>query len=220
VRRILLCLGLATVGLPVLIVLVYRVVPPPATPLMVIRVLEGEGWSREWVALDSLPPHVGGVVIAAEDNRFCVHWGFDIEAIRDALDEAEGGGRLRGASTISMQTAKNLFLWPGRDWLRKGLEAYLTPFVEFLLPKRRIMEIYLNVAEWGPGIYGIEAAARHHFGKSAAQLGASEAAALAAILPAPRARAAAKASGRAAQLLVRVRQLGPLLDCIAVKESG
>jgi monofunctional biosynthetic peptidoglycan transglycosylase len=210
VRRILLCLGLATVGLPVLIVLVYRVVPPPATPLMVIRVLEGEGWSREWVALDSLPPHVGGVVIAAED----------IEAIRDALDEAEGGGRLRGASTISMQTAKNLFLWPGRDWLRKGLEAYLTPFVEFLLPKRRIMEIYLNVAEWGPGIYGIEAAARHHFGKSAAQLGASEAAALAAILPAPRARAAAKASGRAAQLLVRVRQLGPLLDCIAVKESG
>lgn len=219
-RRFLLLLILVAVALPALLVLVYRVVPPPATPLMVIRSLEGEGWSRDWVVLDTLPPYVAGTVIAAEDNRFCLHWGFDFAAIRDALDEAGDGGRLRGASTISMQTAKNLFLWPGRDWLRKGLEAYLTPFVEFLLPKRRIMEIYLNVAEWGPGIYGIEAAARHHFGKGAAELGASEAAALAAILPAPRSRSAAKGSGRAAQLLVRVRQLGPLLDCIAVGESG
>ena len=145
-HRFLLYLVLVLVGLPALFVLIYRVVPPPATPLMVIRSLEGEGWSRDWVALESLPPYVAGTVIAAEDNRFCLHWGFDFDAIRDALDEAEGGGRLRGASTISMQTAKNLFLWPGRDWLRKGLEAYLTPFVEFLLPKRRIMEIYLNVA--------------------------------------------------------------------------
>jgi monofunctional glycosyltransferase len=203
-RRFLLLLILVAVALPALFLLVYRFVPPLATPLMVIRSLEGEGWSRDWVALDALPPYVAGTVIAAEDNRFCTHWGFDFDAIRDAIDKAEDGGRLRGASTLSMQTAKNLFLWPGRDWL---------------LPKRRIMEIYLNVAEWAPGVYGIEAAARHHFGKGAAELSASEAAALAAILPAPRARAAAKGSGRAAQLLARVRQLGPLLDCIAVEES-
>ncbi|MBT5415111.1 MAG: monofunctional biosynthetic peptidoglycan transglycosylase [Rhodospirillaceae bacterium] len=219
-RRLLIYAVLAVVGLPAGFVLLYRVVPPPATPLMVIRTFEGEGWSRDWVALETLPPYVGGAVIAAEDNRFCSHWGFDFEAIRDALDEADGGGRLRGASTLSMQTAKNLFLWPGRDWVRKGLEAYLTPFVEVLLPKRRIMEIYLNIAEWGPGVYGIEAAARHHFDKGAANLSRAEAARLAAILPAPHSRSPAGVSGQAERLLVRVRQLGPLLDCIAVKDGG
>lgn len=222
-RRALLYGLLIVVGLPALVVVLYRAVPPPGTPLMVIRAFEGEGWSRDWVALDSLPPHVGVAVIAAEDNRFCAHWGFDFDAIQDALDEAGAGARLRGASTLTMQTAKNLFLWPGRDWLRKGLEAYLTPFLEVLLPKRRILEIYLNVAEWGPGIYGIDAAARHHFHKPATDLSRLEAARLAAILPAPRSRSAAAPSaavaGQAQRLLVRVRQLGPLLDCIAAKEG-
>jgi monofunctional biosynthetic peptidoglycan transglycosylase len=124
-------------------------------------------------------------VIASEDNEFCHHWGFDFKELQDALDEAQDGGRLRGASTISQQTAKNVFLWPGRSYVRKGLEAYFTVLIEAAWPKRRIMEVYLNVIEWGPGIFGAEAASRHWFGKSASRLSQLEAARLAAILPNP-----------------------------------
>jgi monofunctional biosynthetic peptidoglycan transglycosylase len=129
-------------------------------------------------------------VIAGEDARFCQHRGFDREAIEAAWERYRRGGRLVGASTISMQTAKNLFLWPGRDWPRKALEAWFTVWIELFWNKRRIVEVYLNIIELGPGLYGAEAAARHHFGKPAASLTATEAARLAAILPDPLGRSA------------------------------
>jgi monofunctional biosynthetic peptidoglycan transglycosylase len=157
-------------------------------------------------------------VIAAEDNRFCEHAGFDWGELEGQLDALLAGGRARGASTITMQTAKNLFLWPGRDFVRKALEAWLTPQIELLWPKRRIIEVYLNVAEFGPGIYGAEAAARAYFGKSAGALGAREAALLAAVLPSPRRwspdRPTEYLSARARNIRTRIEQLGPMLDCV------
>ncbi len=172
-------------------VVAYAVVPPPATFLMTTRAIEGEGLSRRWRSLDDISPRLVEAVIAAEDSTFCSHHGFDMKAIEQALKanaraEKRGSGRVRGGSTISQQTAKNVFLWPGRDWIRKGLEAGYTLAIEVVWGKRRIMEVYLNVAEWGPGVYGAEAAARHWFGKGADELTPREAARLAAILPAPR----------------------------------
>ncbi len=167
-------------------VAIHRLVPPPLTFLMVTRAVEGEGLSYRWKPLDDISPRLVEAVIAAEDARFCSHRGFDLEAIEKALRTNEKGGRLRGGSTISQQTAKNVFLWPGRDWVRKGFEAGYTVLIETLWGKRRVMEVYLNVAEWAPGVYGAEAAARHWFGKSAADLSPREAARLAAILPSPR----------------------------------
>jgi len=160
-------------------------------------------------------------VIAAEDNLFCEHHGFDVDSIRDALVEWTEGGRARGASTISMQTSKNLFLWPGRSALRKALEAYVTAWLEVLWPKHRIMEVYLNIAEWGPGLYGAEAAARHYFGVPAARLSRPQAARLAAVLPNPRAWSPARPTEyireRAAVLQRRMGQLGPMLSCVGGK---
>ena len=158
---------------------------------MVTRSLEGEGLSYRWRSLDHISPRLVEAVIASEDSTFCAHRGFDMKAIEKALKanaraEKRGAGRLRGGSTISQQTAKNVFLWPSRDWVRKGLEAGYTVLIETLWGKRRIVEVYLNVAEWAPGVYGAEAAARHWFGKSASDLSAREAARLAAILPSPR----------------------------------
>jgi monofunctional biosynthetic peptidoglycan transglycosylase len=158
---------------------------------MVSRALEGEGLSYRWRSLDDISPRLVQAVIASEDSTFCAHNGFDMKAIERALQanaraEKRGSGRIRGGSTISQQTAKNVFLWPGRDWIRKGLEAGYTVAIETVWGKRRIMEVYLNVAEWAPGVYGAEAAAQHWFGKSADALTAREAARLAAILPSPR----------------------------------
>ncbi len=167
-------------------VVAYAVVPPPATFLMTTRTIEGEGLSRRWRSLDDISPRLVEAVIAAEDSTFCAHHGFDMKAIERALKANEKGGRIRGGSTISQQTAKNVFLWPGRDWIRKGLEAGYTVLIETVWGKRRIMEVYLNVAEWAPGVYGAEAAARHWFDKGADQLTPREAARLAAILPSPR----------------------------------
>lgn len=163
-----------------------RFLPVPATFLMTSRLIEGEGWDYRWRPLDQISPRLVQAVIAAEDSNFCAHRGFDMAAIRKALEANERGGRIRGGSTISQQTAKNAFLWPGRDWIRKGLEAGYTVAIETVWGKRRIMEVYLNIAEWAPGVYGAEAAAQHWFGKSAADLSAREAARLAAILPSPR----------------------------------
>jgi monofunctional biosynthetic peptidoglycan transglycosylase len=177
---------LALLLMPLGGVLIHAVIPPPVTLLMVTRLFEGEGLHVRWRGLDDLSPDLVDAVIAAEDSRFCEHDGFDIEAIREALEENAEGGRIRGGSTISQQTAKNVFLWPGRGWIRKGLEAGYTVLIEAIWPKRRIVEVYLNVAEMGPGIYGAEAAARHWFGKSASELTRTEAARLAAILPNPR----------------------------------
>lgn len=174
------------------LVLLYAWVPVPGTPLMVVRLFEGEGLKRDWVALSTLPPHVPRAVLAAEDQRFCEHWGLDLVQLQAAIEEGREGGRLRGASTLSMQTAKNVFLWPGRSWLRKVVEVPATFSIELLWGKRRILEVYLNVAEWGPGVYGIEAAAHHHFGVAATELTELQAATLAAILPSPRDRSAAQ----------------------------
>lgn len=185
VRRIIAALIVVGVVLPTVVTLVLRVVPPPITPLMVIRHVQGFGLDKDWRDLDDISPHLRRAVIAAEDGKFCSHWGFDWDAIDNAIDRYEDGGPVLGASTISMQTAKNLYLWPGRNFLRKGAEAYLTLYLEALWPKRRILETYLNIVEFGPGLYGAEAASRHYFGKSAAALSAREAALLAAVLPAP-----------------------------------
>jgi monofunctional biosynthetic peptidoglycan transglycosylase len=185
-RRLALAL-LALLGLTVLGVAAHRFVPVPITFLMLQRLAEGEGLSRRPVPLDRIDPDLVYAVIAAEDANFCAHRGFDLDAIRKALRNNERRPeRLRGGSTVSQQTAKNVFLWPGRGWVRKGLEAYYTVLIEALWGKRRIMEVYLNVVEWGPGVYGADAAARHWFGKSAEQLTAREAARLATILPSPR----------------------------------
>lgn len=172
-------------------VLLYRVVPPPATPLMLIRAAQGYGMTKTWRPLAEISPSLVRAVIAGEDARFCQHRGFDWDAIDAAWQRYESGrGRLVGASTISMQTAKNLFLWPGRDWPRKALEAWFTVWIETFWSKRRIIEMYLNIVEWGPGLYGAEAAARHYFGKPAALLTSIEAARLAAVVPDPLDRSA------------------------------
>ncbi len=185
-RRILAVLAIIVL-LPPAAVLAHRLVGPPMTTLMVSRLVEGEGLQRSWRPLRRVSPNLVRAVIAAEDARFCAHRGFDLEAIRKAMKHNERRpGRMRGASTITQQTAKNVFLWPGRGWVRKGFEAGYTVLIEALWGKRRTMEVYLNVAEWGPGVYGAEAAARHWFGSSAAELTPQQAARLAAILPSPR----------------------------------
>src|SRR3546814_885552 len=172
-RRTAITLLLAAAFGPPLLIFVYRIVPPPLTPLMLIRLFEGEGLERDWVPIERIAPALRGAVIAAEDNLFCVHGGFDWAALRRAVDDYRSGDGLRGASTISMQTAKNVLLWPGRTFVRKAIEAWFTLLIELQWDKRRILEVYLNVAEWGPGIYGAEAAARTPFGKSAADLSRS-----------------------------------------------
>jgi monofunctional biosynthetic peptidoglycan transglycosylase len=216
-RRVLLLGLLLVLLLPPGLLLVYRFLPVPLTPLMVIRLIEGEGLQKRWVALDEIAPVLPQAAIAAEDNRFCAHSGFDWDELEGQIDALLAGERARGASTITMQTAKNLFLWPGRDFVRKALEAWLTPHIELLWPKRRIMEVYLNIAELGPGIYGAEAAARAYFGKPASALSAQEASLLAAILPSPRdwspVRPTDYVLGRARTIRTRIGQLGPMLDC-------
>jgi monofunctional glycosyltransferase len=172
----------------------YRLLSPPLTPLMVIRSYQGEGTDYRWVPLAEVAPTLIRAVIASEDQKFCQHGGFDRDALAEAWQAYQEGGRARGASTITMQTAKNLFLWPGRSMIRKGLEAYFTVLLELLWPKARILEAYLNVAEFGPGIYGAEAAAQRFFGKRASALTAAEAARLAAVLPNPRRYSAAQPS--------------------------
>ena len=202
-------LGLFVFFTPALLILVYAVVPPPATPLMLIRAIEGHGISKQWKPLDEISPHLQRAVIAAEDGKFCRHGGFDWEAVDSAIERRRQGGRVVGASTISMQTAKNLFLWPARTYFRKGGEAYITVWLETLLSKRRILELYLNVIEFGPGLYGAEAAARHYFGVAAADLSPAQAARLAAVLPSPLTWRPV-ASARAGTIEVRARsvQLG------------
>jgi monofunctional glycosyltransferase len=217
-RRVLLAGLLIVLLVPPGLLLVYRFFPVPLTPLMVIRLLEGEGLRKRWVSLDEVAPVLPQAVVAAEDNWFCEHAGFDWEELGGQIDALLAGARARGASTITMQTAKNLFLWPSRDFVRKALEAWLTPQIELLWPKRRIMEVYLNVVELGPGIYGAEAAARTYFGKPASALGAQEAALLVSILPSPRDWSPVRPSdylqGRARTIRTRINQLGPMLDCV------
>ena len=173
-------------------VLAWRWLDPVTTSFILQRkvseVLAG-GNARDveyqWVDADAISEHVALAVIASEDQRFREHWGFDLESIQDAIEERQAGGRVRGASTISQQVAKNLLLWPGRSWLRKGLEAYLTLLIEALWPKERILEVYVNVAQFGDKTFGVGAASQRFFGKPASRLGPREAALLAAVLPNP-----------------------------------
>ncbi len=184
-----LVLLVALYGLAVLLALaLFRVVDPPITPLMIVEKLKGETLKRDWVPLEEISKNLPVAVIAAEDGQFCRHYGVDWGAVRIALKEASRGGEPRGASTIPMQTVKNLFLWPSRSYVRKVLEVPLAYLAVAVWGKPRVMEIYLNVVEWGPGVFGAEAASRYHFGKSAAQLTQREAALLAAALPNPSVR--------------------------------
>lgn len=188
-RRALLAVILVTVA-PVI---GLRWVPPPTTAFMLEKraahLIRGERHKTiryRWIGRGSISPDMRLAVVASEDQKFPHHRGFDFESIAEAVLEKDARGRLRGASTISQQVARNLFLWPGRSYLRKGLEAYFTVLLELLWPKRRILEVYLNVAEFGDGIYGVAAAAQAFFGKRPADLGRAEAALLAAVLPNPR----------------------------------
>ncbi|MGP1833885.1 monofunctional biosynthetic peptidoglycan transglycosylase [Shewanella frigidimarina] len=168
-----------------LLLLVLRFVPPPTTSFM----LQSDyPVSQHWVSIDELPAHMPLAVVAAEDQLFPEHFGVDINSITKALNQYEDGEGLRGASTITQQTAKNLLLWPGRNFVRKGLEAMLAVSLEAIWGKKRILEVYLNVAEFGKGIYGVEAASQHYFNKSARYLSNNEAARLAVLLPSPRNR--------------------------------
>lgn len=173
-------------------VLAWRWLDPMTTSFILQRkvsVLMQGGNARDvkyrWVDWNAISPHAGMAVIASEDQRFAEHWGFDLDSIQEAIEERESGGRLRGASTISQQVAKNLFLWSGRSWIRKGLEAYFTVLIELFWPKQRILEVYLNIAQFGDRTFGVDAAARRFFGKRASALSAHEAALLAAVLPNP-----------------------------------
>lgn len=195
-RRILKYLRWACVLLfasTILAVIAFRFLPVPCTPLMFSRLFEqhaeGESlkWHHSWVSLDEMSLYMPVAVIASEDQRFLTHHGFDVQAIETAAREhLEGGKKLRGGSTISQQTAKNVFLWQGRSWVRKGLEAYFTFLIELFWTKDRIIEVYLNSIEMGDGIYGVEAVAEQHFGKTARELTRSECALIAATLPNPR----------------------------------
>jgi monofunctional biosynthetic peptidoglycan transglycosylase len=174
------------------VVLLFKFVPVPFTPLMGIRALEHNAagkdmvCSHEWVPIDEISLNLQKAVIASEDGRFLEHWGFDFEAMQKAFKNNQKGKRLKGGSTISQQTAKNVFLWQGRSYVRKGLEAYYTVLIELIWGKKRIMEVYLNSIEMGDGVYGAEAAAKHWYRKDAASLTRYEAAGIAAILPNPR----------------------------------
>ena len=187
---------------------------------MLWRLIEGHAIDYRWRALEDISPELPLAVITAEDARFCRHLGIDWRALQDTVEDAfdDEEKPIRGASTIAMQTAKNLYLWEGRSVARKLLEAPLALWIDSVWTKRRTIEIYLNVAEWGPGIYGAEAAARRHFGKSAARLSRQEAALLAAVLPNPIKRDAGKPSKamrrKAAVLVQRMATMGSYFDCI------
>lgn len=190
-RALLIVLILLAIG-PFVLILPLNFVQPVTTAVIVQRSVQRWRAGKEpayprrvVVARDALAPALRRAVLAAEDDRFYLHFGFDLKEIGNAIERAQRGGRLRGASTITQQVAKNLFLWEGRSFVRKGYEAYLTLVLELCLSKDRILDLYLNLAEWGDGVFGAEAGARRHFGKSAAALSREEAARMAAILPSP-----------------------------------
>ncbi|WP_312055304.1 monofunctional biosynthetic peptidoglycan transglycosylase [Pantoea brenneri] len=217
IKRIAVRIILAWLGIWLAGILLFSFLPVPFSAVMVERQLGA--WLRgdfsyvahsDWVGHDEISPWMGLAVIASEDQKFPTHWGFDVAAIESVLDNSDS--RMRGASTLSQQTAKNLFLWDGRSWVRKGLEAGLTVGIETVWTKRRILTVYLNIAEFGPGVFGVEAASQRYFHKPASRLTAAEAALLAAVLPNPIRLRAAAPSGYVRQrqqwILRQMRQLG------------
>ncbi|MEL7116385.1 MAG: monofunctional biosynthetic peptidoglycan transglycosylase [Pseudomonadota bacterium] len=177
-------LGLALLAAMLLAILLYRFVNPPITPYMIGEWRRIGEIEKAWTPLDEIAPAMARSAVAAEDANFCQHWGFDMAAIRAALED----GGSRGASTITQQVVKNTYLWHGRSWVRKALEGVMTPLVELVWPKARILEVYLNVAEFDDGVFGVGTAAQHYFGTSAARLSDRQAARLAVLLPNPKAR--------------------------------
>jgi monofunctional biosynthetic peptidoglycan transglycosylase len=205
---------------PIVMTLVYAVVPPPVSNLMILRFVAGNGIDKDWVGLDQISKHLPRAVITSEDARFCEHHGVDWVEFQEVIDGAfdDEAKPSRGASTISMQTAKNLFLWDGRSFIRKGLELPLAYWMDLIWSKRRMLEIYLNIVEWAPGVYGAEAASQFHFKKPAAKLSRREAALLAAVLPNPIKRNAGKPSRGvrriADRINIRSNGMGSYLACL------
>ncbi|MGE0845151.1 MAG: monofunctional biosynthetic peptidoglycan transglycosylase [Flavobacteriaceae bacterium] len=221
-RRLLRHVALALAALlllPYLLVVVYRVVDPPVSTLMLGRYLTLRGVERQWADYDDISRNLVHAVLMSEDAKFCVHGGVDFEALLEVVDQLdEEGRRVRGASTIAMQVAKNLFLWPGQQYIRKALEIPLAMWLDFVWPKRRVVEVYLNVAEWGDGVFGAAAASKAYFGKEPAKLTRREAALMAVALPNPSARNPAKPGRGMARLgrIVerRMRDAGPWVKCL------
>lgn len=204
-------------ALVLLLIILFRFVNPPGSMLMLSKLLGGTAIDRTWVPFEAISPALARAVIVSEDSRFCAHRGIDMQAMRLALEEASRGAP-RGASTISMQVTKNLFLWNAKSYLRKVVELPLTLVMELVWPKKRILEVYLNIAEWGPGVFGAEAAARHHFDKPASKLTEREAALLAAALPNPAIRVASNPGPRTSRMArviqARVRAFGSVAQCV------
>ena len=215
ILRIIACLLLTAILLPVCLVALYRYIPVPVTPLMLTRNIdEGTPINYTWTPIENISPNLVQAVVASEDNLFMEHDGFDFKQIEIARREAEAGKRLRGASTITQQTAKNLFLWQGRSWLRKGLEAYFTVLMEQLWSKKRIIEAYLNCIEMGDGIYGAAAVAKINFKTTPDKLTKEQCALIAATLPNPRKFNSAKPSKYMKQrqnaILKNMKNIGPI----------
>ena len=218
-------LAAAIVVAPFILTFVYAVVPPPVSNLMLFRALHGNGIDKDWVSLDQISPYLAQSVLSSEDARFCSHWGVDWTELQGVIDDVmdDDEGPVRGASTVSMQTAKNLFLWDGRSFVRKVLEIPVALWMDLIWSKRRMLEVYLNIVEWAPGVYGAEAASQFHFKKPASKLTRNEAALLAAVLPNPIKRKAGKPSKGvrriAKRIELRARIMGPYLTCLRLKGS-
>lgn len=209
----------------ILITILYKWINPPITPLMVIRKVQNDApIEKKWKSIDKISYHLVDCAVASEDNFFLAHNGIDLGAIEKAIDESKKGKRQRGASTISQQTAKNVFLWPQHSWVRKGLEVYFTGLIEIFWSKERIMEVYLNIIEMGNGIYGAEAASQHYFHKSAANLSLYQAALITACYPAPLKRNPAKPTaylaGRASHISALTLKIGRIrFDDESIKKA-
>ena len=210
--RLLVIAGIAWLALSIIVLLVLRWVPPPTSAFMLRQELSGKTVDYRWEPMARISPQAALAVIASEDQNFFNHWGIDFQAVADAVVDNRSRRRPRGASTISQQVAKNLFLWPAASYLRKGFEVYFTLLMELLWPKARILEVYLNIAEMGPGVFGVEAAAHRYYGIPAARLNRRQAAMLAAVLPNPRQMSAAHPSDyvvrRTWQIMVQMQRLG------------
>ena len=221
VRRIAAVFLIVVFVIPLASVVVYRFAPPPITILMVVRLIEGHGMDYRWRSLSEMSPALPQAAVASEDQLFCENHGFDFAAIQQAMRHNERDpNKIRGGSSISQQTAKNVFLWPGRDYVRKGVEAWYTLLIEAVWGKPRIMEMYLNVVEFGPGVYGAEAASEHFFHEHASQLSPADAARLIAVLPKPLTwdagdpgRAVNRRTGHIDRAMGSVRNAG-LADCV------
>ncbi len=192
---------LAIAGMMLALILLFAVLNPPTTLYMFSEGRRLGGVDQQWVALENVAPVMARSVVAAEDANFCNHWGFDLMAIKEAIAQ----GSKRGASTLSQQTVKNVYLWHGRTWIRKALEAAITPVVELVWSKRRIVEVYLNIAEFDEGVFGVDAAAQHYFGVTPADLTATQAARLAAILPSPKTWSASRPTEYLRQRSAQIR---------------